>query len=69
MIQLLQVKFLACDQAQRMAEFFFSFLGDANRLRMLSVLAEKNFVHGLAALNEVNQLFPSAKNSTKQCDW
>lgn len=34
------VQRLSSDKAQRMAEFF-SFLGDANRLRMLSILAEK----------------------------
>jgi hypothetical protein len=34
-VQLLQSQILSSDQAQRMAEFF-SFLGDANRLRMLS---------------------------------
>lgn len=39
-VQRLQGQILSSDQAQRMAEFF-SFLGDANRLRMLSILAEK----------------------------
>lgn len=39
-VQCLQGQILSSDKAQRMAEFF-SFLGDANRLRMLSVLAEK----------------------------
>ena len=39
-VQRLQDQILSTEKAQRMAEFF-SFLGDANRLRMLSVLAEK----------------------------
>ncbi len=38
--RLQQCQILNSDKAQRMAEFF-SFLGDANRLRMLSILAEK----------------------------
>lgn len=36
----LQGQILSTDKAQRMAEFF-SFLGDTNRLRILSVLAQK----------------------------
>ncbi len=36
----ISIQLLCSDKAQRMAEFF-SFLGDANRLRILSLLAEK----------------------------
>ena len=54
-VQLLQSQILSSDQAQRMAEFF-SFLGDANRLRMLSVLAEKELcVCDLAAALDMSE--------------
>jgi DNA-binding transcriptional ArsR family regulator len=36
----LQAKLLNCDRAQRMAEFL-SYLGDPNRLRILSALAQQ----------------------------
>ncbi|MEB3181535.1 MAG: metalloregulator ArsR/SmtB family transcription factor [Nostocaceae cyanobacterium] len=39
-VRSLQNQLLSCGKAQRMAEFF-SFLGDANRLRILSLLAKK----------------------------
>jgi DNA-binding transcriptional ArsR family regulator len=43
------IEVLSSDKAQRMAEFF-SFLGDPNRLRILSLLAEKELcVSDLAA--------------------
>lgn len=54
-VQLLQSQILSSAQAQRMAEFF-SFLGDANRLRMLSVLAEKELcVCDLAAALDMSE--------------
>ncbi|QYX30409.1 ArsR/SmtB family transcription factor [Sphaerospermopsis torques-reginae] len=46
---------ISTEKAQRMAEFF-SFLGDANRLRVLSLLANKEFcVSDLAALLEMSE--------------
>ena len=46
---------LGSEKAQRMAEFF-SFLGDANRLRILSVLAKEEFcVSDLAASLEMSE--------------
>lgn len=46
---------LAVDKAQRMAEFF-SFLGDANRLRIISALALKELcVHELAAIVNMSE--------------
>ena len=43
------------EKAQRMADFF-SFLGDANRLRILSLLAEKELcVSDLAAILEMSE--------------
>lgn len=46
---------ITTEKAQRMAEFF-SFLGDANRLRVLSLLANKEFcVSDLAALLEMSE--------------
>lgn len=54
-VQLLKSQILSSDQAQRMAEFF-SFLGDANRLRMLSVLAGKELcVCDLAAALDMSE--------------
>ncbi|MBD2605782.1 helix-turn-helix transcriptional regulator [Scytonema hofmannii FACHB-248] len=51
----LQESLLSSDKAQRMAEFF-SFLGDANRLRILSVLAKEELcVSDLAALLEMSE--------------
>ena len=51
----LQNFILKTDKAQRMAEFF-SLLGDANRLRILSVLAEKELcVCDLAAALEMSE--------------
>lgn len=46
---------LGNDKAQRMAEFF-SFLGDANRLRLLSLLATKELCVGdLAAELDISE--------------
>jgi DNA-binding transcriptional ArsR family regulator len=46
---------ISTEKAQRMAEFF-SFLGDPNRLRVLSVLANKEFcVSDLAALLDMSE--------------
>ncbi|MBW4447178.1 MAG: metalloregulator ArsR/SmtB family transcription factor [Spirirestis rafaelensis WJT71-NPBG6] len=54
-VQPLQEWLLSSDKAQRMAEFF-SFLGDANRLRILSVLAKEELcVSDLAALLEMSE--------------
>ena len=54
-VQPLQESLLSNDKAQRMAEFF-SFLGDANRLRILSVLAKEELcVSDLAALLEMSE--------------
>ena len=54
-VQPLQKSLLRSDKAQRMAEFF-SFLGDANRLRILSVLAKEELcVSDLAALLEMSE--------------
>jgi DNA-binding transcriptional ArsR family regulator len=54
-VQPLQESLLNGDKAQRMAEFF-SFLGDANRLRILSVLAKEELcVSDLAALLEMSE--------------
>jgi DNA-binding transcriptional ArsR family regulator len=51
----LQESLLSSSKAQRMAEFF-SFLGDANRLRILSILAKKELcVSDLAALLEMSE--------------
>ena len=51
----LSEEFLSSEKAQRMAEFF-SFLGDANRLRILSVLAAKELcVSDLAASLEMSE--------------
>jgi DNA-binding transcriptional ArsR family regulator len=48
-------KLISTEKAQRMAEFF-SFLGDANRLRVLSILANKEFcVSDLSALLEMSE--------------
>ncbi|OCQ96955.1 ArsR family transcriptional regulator [Nostoc sp. MBR 210] len=48
-------EFLNIEKAQRMAEFF-SFLGDANRLRILSFLAQKEFcVSDLATLLDMSE--------------
>ncbi|MBD2597624.1 helix-turn-helix transcriptional regulator [Nostoc spongiaeforme FACHB-130] len=48
-------EFLNLDKAQRMAEFF-SFLGDANRLRILSFLAQKELcVSDLATLLDMSE--------------
>jgi ArsR family transcriptional regulator, lead/cadmium/zinc/bismuth-responsive transcriptional repressor len=54
-VQPLQEWLISSDKAQRMAEFF-SFLGDANRLRILSVLAKEELcVSDLAALLEMSE--------------
>ncbi len=54
-VQPLQESLLSSNKAQRMAEFF-SFLGDANRLRILSVLAKEELcVSDLAALLEMSE--------------
>ncbi|AFZ56919.1 helix-turn-helix transcriptional regulator [Anabaena cylindrica FACHB-243] len=54
-LQALPDEILSTEKAQRMAEFF-SFLGDANRLRVLSLLANKEFcVSDLAALLEMSE--------------
>ncbi|MBW4505969.1 MAG: metalloregulator ArsR/SmtB family transcription factor [Scytonematopsis contorta HA4267-MV1] len=54
-VQPIPDKVLKSEKAQRMAEFF-SFLGDANRLRILSVLAEKELCVGdLAAILEMSE--------------
>jgi DNA-binding transcriptional ArsR family regulator len=51
----LQSYILSTDKAQRMAEFF-SLLGDANRLRILSVLAQKELcVCDLAAALDMSE--------------
>ncbi|MBE9206445.1 helix-turn-helix transcriptional regulator [Nostoc sp. LEGE 06077] len=51
----LNEEFLNIEKAQRMAEFF-SFLGDANRLRILSFLAQKELcVSDLAASLEMSE--------------
>ncbi|MBE9004464.1 helix-turn-helix transcriptional regulator [Fortiea sp. LEGE XX443] len=48
-------EFLSSEKAQRMAEFF-SFLGDANRLRILSSLAQKELcVSDLAASLDMSE--------------
>ncbi|BAZ67775.1 MAG: metalloregulator ArsR/SmtB family transcription factor [Pelatocladus maniniholoensis HA4357-MV3] len=54
-LQPLSIQVLSSQKAQRMAEFF-SFLGDANRLRILSLLAEKELcVSDLAATLEMTE--------------
>ncbi|NJL65380.1 MAG: helix-turn-helix transcriptional regulator [Methylacidiphilales bacterium] len=54
-VQSLVVTILSSEKAQRMAEFF-SFLGDANRLRMLSLLAERELCVGdLANLLDMSE--------------
>ncbi|MBF1988809.1 ArsR/SmtB family transcription factor [Fischerella thermalis] len=54
-LQPLSIQVLSSEKAQRMAEFF-SFLGDANRLRILSLLAEKEFcVSDLAARLDMSE--------------
>lgn len=54
-IQTLQNQLLNEDKAQRMAEFF-SFLGDANRLRIISALALKELcVHELAEIVQMTE--------------
>ncbi|PMB16104.1 transcriptional regulator [Fischerella thermalis CCMEE 5282] len=54
-LQPLSIQVLSSEKAQRMAEFF-SFLGDANRLRILSLLAEKEFcVSDLAATLDMSE--------------
>lgn len=51
----LQEQILSTEKAQRMAEFF-SLLGDSNRLRILSVLAEKELcVCDLAAALDMSE--------------
>lgn len=51
----LQNRLLSTDKAQRMAEFF-SLLGDSNRLRILSVLAERELcVCDLAAALDMSE--------------
>ncbi|MFQ4142194.1 metalloregulator ArsR/SmtB family transcription factor [Chlorogloeopsis sp. ULAP02] len=54
-VQPLSKQLLGSDKAQRMAEFF-SFLGDANRLRILSLLAENELCVGdLATVLEMSE--------------
>lgn len=54
-LQGIQAKLLAPEKAQKMAEFF-SLLGDANRLRILSVLANREMcVCDLAAFLEMTE--------------
>jgi DNA-binding transcriptional ArsR family regulator len=54
-LQILPDQPLQIEKAQRMAEFF-SFLGDANRLRVLSLLANKELcVSDLAALLDMSE--------------
>jgi ArsR family transcriptional regulator, lead/cadmium/zinc/bismuth-responsive transcriptional repressor len=54
-IQGIQNQLLNEDKAQRMAEFF-SFLGDANRLRIISALALKELcVHELAEIVQMTE--------------
>jgi ArsR family transcriptional regulator, lead/cadmium/zinc/bismuth-responsive transcriptional repressor len=54
-IQPLSQEVLASEKAQRMAEFF-SFLGDANRLRILSLLAQQELCVGdLAAILNMSE--------------
>ncbi|MBK4731312.1 helix-turn-helix transcriptional regulator [Oxynema sp. CENA135] len=51
----LQTSLLDSEKAQRMAEFF-SFLGDANRLRIIAALALKELcVHELAAIVQMSE--------------
>jgi DNA-binding transcriptional ArsR family regulator len=54
-IHTIQNHLLDADKAQQMAEFF-SFLGDANRLRIISALALKELcVHELAAIVKMSE--------------
>ncbi|NMG07076.1 metalloregulator ArsR/SmtB family transcription factor [Brasilonema sp. UFV-L1] len=54
-VQSVSHEVLNSDKAQRMAEFF-SFLGDANRLRILSLLAKKELcVSDLAAVLNMSE--------------
>ncbi len=54
-VQRLQGQIISTPKAQRMAEFF-SFLGDANRLRILSLLAKKELcVCDLAAALDMSE--------------
>jgi len=54
-IALLRDQALATEQAQQMAEFF-GMLGDANRLRILSILAQQELcVHDLAVVVEMSE--------------
>ena len=54
-VQHLQLQILNTEKAQRMAEFF-SLLGDANRLRILSILAVKELcVCDLAVALEMSE--------------
>lgn len=54
-LDILKKKILGIDKAQRMAEFF-SILGDANRLRILSILAKQELcVCDLAMLLDMSE--------------
>ena len=54
-MQSIEKQLINHEKAQRMADFF-SFLGDANRLRILSLLAEKELcVSDLAAILEMSE--------------
>jgi DNA-binding transcriptional ArsR family regulator len=54
-VQSIEKKLINQEKAQRMA-YFFSFLGDANRLRILSLLAEKELcVSDLATILEISE--------------
>ncbi|MGK7948326.1 MAG: ArsR/SmtB family transcription factor [Xenococcaceae cyanobacterium] len=54
-VNLIKDKILGVDKAQRMAEFF-SILGDANRLRILSILAQQELcVCDLAMLLDMSE--------------
>ncbi len=53
-MQSIEKKLINQEKTQRMADFF-SFLGDANRLRILSLLAEKELcVSDLATILEIS---------------
>jgi DNA-binding transcriptional ArsR family regulator len=55
LIEICKTQILASDKAQRMAEFF-SLLGDSNRLRILSILAQNELcVCDLAASLEMSE--------------
>jgi hypothetical protein len=71
-VQRLQSQILSIEKAQQMAEFF-SLLGDANRLRIVSVLAlEELCVCDLAAALNMSESAVSHQFNCEpyeQCDW